>query len=203
MMNQLNQFGSKQQNGFVLVVSMIFLVVMTLLAISAIKKSTLDEKIASNLRAQNASFQAAEKALRFCERALDLRAGSTDLCTPKVGGIKPLQNDSPGDALDASKNFPTQWMNKENWMGSGPNSATQIPMSSPDKVDWLDAENQPQCMIETWPINSNGPSGSKSGSKFPAWVITARSGSKIDAKGSEDGAVATVWLQEIIRCGNI
>ncbi|MBX9869932.1 MAG: hypothetical protein K2X63_09050, partial [Burkholderiaceae bacterium] len=56
-MNQLklnqskpNQSKPNQQRGFVLVVSLIFLVVMTLLATSAIRKNILDEKLVGNLR---------------------------------------------------------------------------------------------------------------------------------------------------------
>lgn len=200
-----NQYRKNGQSGFVLIVSMIFLVVMTLLAIAAIKKSTLDEKIAFNLRAQNLSFQAAEKALRFCERALDLAAGSTTLCTVRPAGtITPLENNNPTDPLDANRNFPTEWTKEDKWQGSGITVATQIPMSSPDKVEGLDAESQPRCMIEPWPINGNAASGgSRSANKFPAWVITARAGPKVGAEKNATGETAVVMLQEIIRCGNI
>lgn len=203
-MRSMNAYRNKKQAGFVLAVSMIFLVVMTLLAISAIKKSSMDEKIAANLRAQVTSFQAAEKALRFCERALDLAAGSTTLCTLRESSlIKPIENNNPADPLNANANFPTQWRDEGNWKGSGSNPATKIPYDSKDKVEGLDAESQPQCMIEPWPINSNGATGSKGTNKFPAWVITARSGPKISAEENEKGSVAVVWLQEIIRCGNV
>lgn len=204
----INQRDRKKQAGFVLAVSMIFLVVMTLLAISAIKKSTLDEKIAFNLRAQNSSFQAAEKALRFCERALDLAAGSTTLCTVKIPHttpvkITPLENTREADPLDANSNFPSQWMDEEKWKKTGDGFSTQIPKSSKDSIEELDAESQPRCMIEPWPINGNAQSAGKGASKFPAWVITARAGPKISAKDNEKGETAVVWLQEVIRCGNI
>lgn len=192
-----------KQSGFVLAVSMIFLVVMTLLAVAAIKKSTLDEKIAFNLRAQNMSFQAAEKALRFCERGLILKGGSLFLCQPDATSTIPaFLNSNEGDPMDASKNFPTLWMNSENWKSGGPNAATQLPYGTVDSVPGLSAEDQPRCMIEGWPINPN--TGSSTGtSKFPAWVITARAGPKIDVAESGKGEIAVVWLQEIIRCGNI
>lgn len=192
-----------KQTGFVLAVSMIFLVVMTLLAVAAIKKSTLDEKIAFNLRAQNMSFQAAEKALRFCETGLNLRGGDTELCTRRRASTFPtLINSNEPDSMDASKNFPTLWRDSENWKSGGPNSATQLPYGTVDSVPGLSAENQPRCMIEEWPINPN-TGGSVGTSKFPAWVITARAGPKIDEEESGKGEIAVVWLQEIIRCGNI
>lgn len=197
----MKSFYRKQaQRGFVLAVSMIFLVVMTLLAIAAIRKSTLDEKIAYNLRAQNMSFQAAEKALRFCERGLNLAAGSVNLCTP-TGTIPAYDNANPADPNDASRNFPTLWATLENWGNGGASQATQIPENSADAVPGLSAANQPRCMIEQWPINSNV--GSSKGSKFPAWVITARSGPPVTASDSVKGEFAVVWLQEVIRCGNI
>ncbi len=65
-----NNFRAKQ-NGFVLAISMIFLIVMTMLAVTAIKKATMDEKVTGNLRAHDLAFHAAEKALRFCESNLD------------------------------------------------------------------------------------------------------------------------------------
>lgn len=203
-MRVLNMSFRKRQAGFVLAVSMIFLVVMTLLAIAAIKKSTLDEKIAFNMRAQNMSFQAAEKALRYCERGLSLAAGSTTLCTP-VGTIynANFENNIQPDPLDASKNFPVLWADKDNWKNGRLTAATQIPANSLDAVVGLDAASQPRCMIEQWPINTNTGGGSSRTNKFPAWVITARAGPPIDAAENTKGTMAVVWLQEVIRCGNI
>ena len=58
------------QQGFVLVTSLIFLVVITLLAISAMGSSTLQERMASNLRAKSNARQAADAALRHAETIL-------------------------------------------------------------------------------------------------------------------------------------
>ncbi len=48
---------------------LIFLVVMMLLGVTVIRNVTLGEKMAGNLRNQQLAFQAAEKALRYCENA--------------------------------------------------------------------------------------------------------------------------------------
>ena len=104
--------------------------------------------------------------------------------------------------MDASRNFPTLWTNRQNWESGRANSATQLPHGTVDSVPGLSAENQPRCMIEEWPINSNTGTSSRS-NKFPAWVITARAGPKIEEEASAKGEIAVVWLQEIIRCGNI
>ncbi|WP_348765403.1 PilX N-terminal domain-containing pilus assembly protein [uncultured Salinisphaera sp.] len=60
----------RTENGFVLVTSLIFLVVITLLAVSAISSSTLQERMASNLREKSQARQAADAALRAAELRL-------------------------------------------------------------------------------------------------------------------------------------
>lgn len=58
---------SRQQEGAVLVVGLIFLFVLTLLALSGMGTTGLEEKMAGNLRDQNLAFQAAESGLRDAE----------------------------------------------------------------------------------------------------------------------------------------
>ncbi|MES1925397.1 PilX N-terminal domain-containing pilus assembly protein [Salinisphaera sp. T31B1] len=56
--------------GFVLITSLIFLVVITLLAVSALNSSTLQERMSSNLREKSRARQAADAGLRHAERRL-------------------------------------------------------------------------------------------------------------------------------------
>lgn len=56
-----------RQNGIVLPVVLIILVIMMLLGVTVIRNVTLEEKMAGNSRDQQLAFQAAEEALRFCE----------------------------------------------------------------------------------------------------------------------------------------
>ncbi len=55
------------QNGTVLIVSLIILLVMTLIGITALSTTNLEEKMAGNLRNQNLALQAAMSALRAGE----------------------------------------------------------------------------------------------------------------------------------------
>jgi type IV pilus assembly protein PilX len=66
-----------RQNGFVLVTSLIFLVVITLLAVSAINSSTLQERMASNQREKSRARQASDAALRRGELLLQDAAFDT------------------------------------------------------------------------------------------------------------------------------
>lgn len=60
--------GASRQAGMALIVSLLVLVVITLLTLSATQTSTLQENMAGNLRDHHLAFQAAEAALRAGER---------------------------------------------------------------------------------------------------------------------------------------
>ncbi len=57
-------FMPKRQRGAALVTALILLVILTMLGLSAMQNTTLEEKMAGNLRSSIAAFQAAESALR-------------------------------------------------------------------------------------------------------------------------------------------
>lgn len=59
---------SRRQRGVVLVIGMLFLVVLTVLVISLMRTSILEEKMVFSSRDWNIAFQAAEAALRDAER---------------------------------------------------------------------------------------------------------------------------------------
>ncbi|HET7314739.1 pilus assembly PilX family protein [Salinisphaera sp.] len=63
------------QRGFVLVTSLIFLVVITLIAVSAINSSTLQERMASNLRNKSHARQNADSGLRYAENLVRDQSG--------------------------------------------------------------------------------------------------------------------------------
>ena len=58
------------QRGAALIVAMVMLLAMTLLGMTAIRTTTLQERMAGNLRDSNLAFQSAERALREGEKFL-------------------------------------------------------------------------------------------------------------------------------------
>jgi type IV pilus assembly protein PilX len=58
----------RNQSGAALVVGLIFLVILTLLGITAMQTGILEERMAGNSRDRNIAFQAAEAALRDGEK---------------------------------------------------------------------------------------------------------------------------------------
>ncbi len=58
------------QSGAVLIVSLIILLLLTLLGVTSIRTTTMEEKMAGNMRNRDLAFQAAESALREAETAI-------------------------------------------------------------------------------------------------------------------------------------
>jgi type IV pilus assembly protein PilX len=119
---------SRRHSGFVLVTSVIFLVVMTLLAVTAIRRSTLGEKLSNNMREQNLAFQAAEAALRFCQNDYE------------TGGAIPIRR-------LGGEGMPTEWQDMNIWNAN----RTQLPANTVKNV-----AQQPECLIEEWSIPPRG-----------------------------------------------
>lgn len=61
----------RKQQGVVLITGLIFMVVLTLLAVAAMRTTGLEEKMAANAQNQDLAFQSAEAAIRIAERFLD------------------------------------------------------------------------------------------------------------------------------------
>jgi type IV pilus assembly protein PilX len=80
----------QHQRGATLVVGMILMVLLTLLGLTALGTSLLEERMAANARDRIRAFQAAEAALRFCEAAITPAStfsntgGSGGMYTPSV-----------------------------------------------------------------------------------------------------------------------
>lgn len=56
-----------KQNGTALVISLIFLLLLTIIGITAVSTATLEEKMSGNMKDQYTAFHATESALRFGE----------------------------------------------------------------------------------------------------------------------------------------
>lgn len=59
--------GRRGEHGSALAIALVFLLVLTLLGLSAMRSSNLQERMAGNLRDRNMAFQSAEAALRAGE----------------------------------------------------------------------------------------------------------------------------------------
>lgn len=104
----------RTQSGSVLIVSLLFLLVLTLIGLSAMQGTSLEEKMAGNTRGGTLAFQAAEAALRDGETwvmAIDLYNPPTPVDTCSSGTICDLWN--PGKPVDYPETEAMQW-----WQGT-------------------------------------------------------------------------------------
>jgi len=60
----MNNLRSGHQSGFVLIVTMLVLIVLTILVLNAVRASTINEQVAGSYMDRNRAMQAAEQALR-------------------------------------------------------------------------------------------------------------------------------------------
>lgn len=66
-----SQILHKQQSGTALILSLVFLLILTMLGLSSVRTTILEEKMTSNMRDQQIAFEAAETGLREGEKWLD------------------------------------------------------------------------------------------------------------------------------------
>jgi len=87
-----------KQNGSVLIISLVILLVMTMLGITAMGTSTLEEKMAGNDRDQKLAFNAAEAALKQAEDYATNNIVSTAAFDGSTNGLYALSSDPDVDA---------------------------------------------------------------------------------------------------------
>lgn len=79
-----------REQGVSLVVSMIFLIILTILGLAAMRVATLEERMSGNARDRSLAFQAAEAALRDAETDIENknfdRSGDSTRTT-KISGL--------------------------------------------------------------------------------------------------------------------
>ncbi|MCY7319311.1 MAG: hypothetical protein LH617_11400 [Ramlibacter sp.] len=175
---------ASSQQGVVLIIALVMLVVISLLTTLSIRSATSTEKVSGNVRTTELASQAAEIALRYCEEAVvQINSGTVTMAvTP---------------ALLANQPNP-RWKDTANW-DVAPSDAFVIPSNSVNGASTTATfRRPPECMVERMPIVS--PTGVISTTS--TYVITARGfGPEVAAadparsrpSGSE------VWMQSTIE----
>ena len=127
-MQPLIQMNHSKQQGSVLIVGLIILVLISFIGLSSISSSGLELKMANNDRHRQLALQAAEAALREGEQvanSTDARSLANDLCTGGYCTSRGYYISSSQSAINAAKNA-TQCGNNytpERWItGCGGNS---------------------------------------------------------------------------------
>jgi type IV pilus assembly protein PilX len=144
------------QEGVVLIVALIMLVIISLLATFSIRNAVSTEAVSGNVRTTQLATQAAEAALRYCEDGVAQSFAGTPTFT-----ITPISAYAPSP----------RWQDLANWDGS--TSVTNaLVIVVPTTVVGGSATYQrtPECMVERMNVvNSSGAVSSTS-----TFVVTAR-----------------------------
>ena len=122
----------KQQAGAVLVLSLILLIVLTLIGITAMKTSNFEERMAFNLQDSNLAFQAAESALKEAERTLDAKTSLPhELPCPDDGGCSSVEVlISSSTSFDDAEDF--KLMSYADWTANGQAIANSVDGTAAD-----------------------------------------------------------------------
>ena len=168
------------QQGFVLILALIMLVVLSGAAAWAAKAAISGEQIANNLRTVLTAQQSAEMALRYCENQM------------LAGNAAGLVVNMDGAAA------PTQWQTRSNWGTlTNPPRANTLPASVTDSVNSAGFAMglRPQCMVEELRLAQSDMQ------KAQAYLITAR-GYSPDYSADANGKTKTgteIWVQSTVR----
>jgi type IV pilus assembly protein PilX len=119
-----------RQRGVVLFVSLIMLLVMTLIGVTGMQNSSMEEKMVANVRDIDLSFQAAEAALREAETSL------------QVAVLKEFDGSNTGLYQPATRDSQPLWEVGSTWNAGG-----ALPYTG--SLAYLSA--QPQYIIEELP----------------------------------------------------
>ncbi|MCI8209114.1 pilus assembly protein PilX [Pseudomonas sp. S25] len=95
-----------RQKGMVLLISLVFLLLLTLVGVSSMQNATLQEKMAGSVTVRNQSFQMAEAVLRLGESAIQVAGYSLAACTTTAGCAPPADSTTVTAAGNSSAGVP-------------------------------------------------------------------------------------------------
>lgn len=158
-----------KQRGAALLTGLIFLVVLTLLTLSAIKATSLEERMAGNARDQEVAFQAAEAAIRDAMVNVIPTLKTTDFVSAScVNGLCLNNTTTP---------IWTTITNNNDWNSAKTRAFSGVPLKMDSSTP---LPNQPRFIVELLPEGSiSGFSMAKgkgitSGSTVTPYRVTAR-----------------------------
>ena len=182
--------STSSQHGVALITGLIFMVVLTLIAITAARMAGLEERMSGNMRDRSLAVQAAEMALRDAER--DIRGGAGTTRTPPISGLTNFvsactnglcYNGNLGNANGVDWNVTPVWSTLS--MTAAP-SVAYSDFTNADVTLMTHLSALPRYIIEG--IRKMPPGN---GSPVHYYRITVR------AQGVNPNTV--VWLQEVFR----
>lgn len=173
-MKTLTSFASRAQRGAALITGLIFMVVLTLISMAALRGTILEEKMAGNARDVDLAFQAAEAALRAGEQVLN---GAT---LPSFGTTGAYLTSSG----NSTRGYDSYWTQTHGWTTSDSVALASVPTG---------AYAAPRFVIEQMPSVAGG------GGSLKAGPVTLSGIFRITARGVGGNSNTRIYLQETYR----
>jgi type IV pilus assembly protein PilX len=171
-MNTLTYTPPRAERGAALITGLIFMVVLTLISLAALRTTLLEEKMSGNARDIDLAFQSAEAALRAGESVLN---GAS---LPSFAATGPYLTASSG------RSNTTYWTQTLTWGAGDAVALSSVPLGS---------YSAPQYVIEQMPSGVAGGFSLKSG------PITEAGMYRITARGTGGNPNTHIYLQETYR----
>lgn len=149
-----------KQHGSALIVALSILLVLTVLGVSALGTSSLQEKMAGNNRDSQVAFEAAEEALRSAEQFIDGLATTGSFNASGTGGLFSPKGTNP-DAYSVESN----WSSAVN--ASTTADVARLPQYMIQRID-------AQTAIETPNASNNSYNEDDGEGKLEVFQITVR-----------------------------
>ncbi|BBP79440.1 pilus assembly protein PilX [Pseudomonas gingeri NCPPB 3146 = LMG 5327] len=99
-----HRFNPRSQRGMALLVSLVFLLLLTLIGISSMQNANLQEKMSGSVKVRNESFQFAESALRVGESIVQASTYDLAVCSSTTRCAPPAEATNNAVALTAGAN---------------------------------------------------------------------------------------------------
>ncbi len=173
-----------RQQGVALIMAMVFLMILTIIGVTVMSTTSLQEKMAGNVQDKHSAFQAAESALRAAESLVETWAAKpTDFVNNTNGYYMP----QPGSELP--------WWESIDWT---PNAGAALTVAA--TLDGVSI--QPTYIIEDMgqlPGTGGGASSIVTGFAPPAAVSGDASMYRITARGIGRTDTAVAIVQSVYR----
>ncbi|QRX84259.1 PilX N-terminal domain-containing pilus assembly protein [Glaciimonas sp. PAMC28666] len=167
--------------GLALPMTLIFLLVMTMIGLAAMRNVSLEEKIAGNLRSRQRAFEGAEQGLRYCEMLVGKLSKSPADFPPQL---------AMGPVMDENNQEKNHWEIAQNWRDNAVSIA--LPPRFIANNGPIDSVSEsPRCMIEKMALVGDDEFQLNPADRLLAYRITAR--------GAGANSNVAVILQSYIR----
>ena len=148
----------KNQRGVVLIMSLTILMVLTLVGVSSMKTSSLQERMSGNARDYQIAFEAAEIALRAGEDYVTSISTTTDFSTTGTNGKYVARTTTSTGAWEIDSNWTagnTESVTLAN-VSKDPEFMVEILDSTYGQVDSLDPAGSPTGIIALFRVTARG-----------------------------------------------